>query len=205
MRRNRHWLPLLLALALPAPAAAQSPAAQTVLSPGDAVRVTVWRQPELSGEFAIAADGSIQHPLYHEVRVAGVPLPEVETRLRAFLGRLESNPQFVVEPLLRISVAGEVGSPDLYTLRPEVTVAQAVVAAGGVRERGRWDRVRLLRDGREHLVDLTDTSAGSLAQSPVRSGDQIIVERREDFFRDVLVPSASVTAAVVGILNLLVR
>src|SRR5690349_4287754 len=63
-----------LGAALPAALLAQSPDTKTqsveprsdqvVLAPGDSVRVVVWRKPELSGDFIIAPDGSITHPLY---------------------------------------------------------------------------------------------------------------------------------------------
>src|SRR5688500_3819794 len=73
-------------------AGAQAVSAPTILQPGDAVRITVFRQPELSGEFWIAADSSIRHPLYQAVKVAGVPLSVVEARLAAFLRSYQETP-----------------------------------------------------------------------------------------------------------------
>jgi hypothetical protein len=69
-------------------------------------------------------------PLYRGVHVTGIPLPSVEARLREFLGTLEENPQFVVEPLLRVAVAGEVRQPTTYNLRPETSLSEAVAIAG---------------------------------------------------------------------------
>src|SRR5829696_4609079 len=62
-----------LVLSVPAPASAQeprAPAAQAVLTPGDSVRIEVWRKPEFSGDFVVAPDGTITHPLFRSVRVA---------------------------------------------------------------------------------------------------------------------------------------
>src|SRR5215210_2620316 len=39
---------------------------QTMLSPGDSVRIVVWRKPEFSGDFVIAPDGSVSHPLFRD-------------------------------------------------------------------------------------------------------------------------------------------
>ena len=139
---------------------------EAMLAPGDMVRIEVWRQPELSGEFAIAADGSIRHPLYRDVQVAGVPLTTAEERLRSFLRQFETTPQFVISPLLAVAVGGEVRQPSLYNLPPEVSIAEAVARAGGPTERGRLSRVRLLRDGRELKLDLTQPDA-ELAQMPI--------------------------------------
>jgi polysaccharide export outer membrane protein len=183
---------------------AQSPAApaasaSSTLNPGDLVRITVWRKPELSGDFVIASDGTVSHPLYRGVRVTGIPLAAVEARLRDFLGTLEENPQFVVEPLLRVAVAGEVRQPNLYNLRPETSLAQAVAIAGGTTERGRRDRLRLVRDNREVVVDLRrpdQSGAGML----VRSGDQIVVERQRAAW-DVVGPVVSILGATAAIVS----
>src|SRR5678815_5541740 len=48
-----------LVLTLPASLVAQEPAPtgiQNVLTPGDSVRITVWRKPEFSGDYVIAPD-----------------------------------------------------------------------------------------------------------------------------------------------------
>lgn len=202
----RRILPVVLLLVLLAPEADGQSArgALAVLSPGDVVRIAVWRQPELSGEFEVAADSTIRHPLYREVRVAGVELAEAEARVRAFLTGFEANPRFVMEPLFRVAVGGEVRSPNLYTLPPEVTVAQAVAMAGGPTDRGRLSRVRLVRHGQMRVLDLTEVG-GEAARMPIRSGDQILVERRSNIFRDYIVPGASITGALVTIINFVVR
>jgi protein involved in polysaccharide export with SLBB domain len=195
----------LIALLAAPPAVAQSPGGEDlVLRPGDVVRVTVWRNPELTGEFAVAGDGTLTHPLYREVVVGGAGLALAEARIRELLSRLESNPRFVIEPLLRVSVGGEVRQPSLYTLPPETSVAEAVALAGGATERGRLDRVRLLRDGRELRVDLTDPRGG-LAQTPIRSGDQLFVERRVSVFREYIAPAGSIAAAIVSLISLALR
>lgn len=202
-RSARSLLRLLVLsfLAAPAPAAAQSP---IVLSPGDRVRLTVWRNPELSGEFDVARDSTIRHPLYQSVRVAGIPIAEAEARLRELLQQFAANPQFVLEPLFRVSVGGGVREPSLYTLAPETTIAQAIWMAGGPTERGRLERVRLLRDGRAFSVDVSRPGRGG-GETPVRSGDQIIVSRRSFIFRDYIAPAASITGAVGVIVSIFLR
>jgi protein involved in polysaccharide export with SLBB domain len=215
-------LAALVALAaVPAPASAQAravafadtarpvsaPAHRTdvvTLGAGDLVRITVWRKPELSGEFAVLADGSIAHPLFRGLRLGGVPLEDAEEQLRVFLTRLEKNPQFVLEPLIRVAVSGEVVRPNVYPLRPETSVAMAVALAGGATERGRRDRVRLLRGDREVLIDLAHPDKG-LARMTIRSGDQIVIERRRAVFREYIAPGITVAGATAAILNVVLR
>jgi protein involved in polysaccharide export with SLBB domain len=198
---------LLAAVSPKSPLAAQTsqpnPSAP-VLNPGDAVRITVWRKEELSGEFTIAGDSTIAHPLYRTVKAAGVPLRDVEARVRQRLLAFEGNPEFVVEPLFRVSVGGEVRAPALFTLRPEVTILQAVARAGGLSERARLDRVRLIRDGTIQYIDLSDpqSSTGGML---IHSGDQIYVERRRDVLREYIAPVASIVAALASLARVLVK
>lgn len=205
----RSLVVLALLLGLVAPLRAQSASPTTVRSPvvlvpGDALKVTVWRQTELSGEFGVASDSTLLHPLYRDVKVAGVPMDVVEQRMRSYLQQLSANPQFVLEPLLQVTVSGQVSSPNIYVLPPEVTIAQAVVRAGGPTQQGRIDRVRLRREGREYQVDLTYPDVGA-AQTPIRSGDQIIVPRRRSIFREYVAPVASVAGAGLSLINLIYR
>jgi len=202
--------PLLVVLAVlasaasaPRPAVAQQEAPVT-LRPGDAVRISVWQRPEISGEFPVAADGSIASPFYMDVNVAGVPFEEVADRVRSYIAVFEAEPRVLVEPLLQVSIAGEVLEPGLYTLRPETTLAQAVMHAGGATERGHVTRVTVWRDGQELIADLTLPNAGLAAQR-IRSGDQIVMPRQVSILRDYIAPAASVIGAAAAVTNIVLR
>jgi len=175
-----------------------------VLHPGDVVKVTVWRNTEMSGDFMVGANGALRHPLYQEVPIAGVPLHEVEQRLRQFLTKYEQNPQLVVEPLFQVTVGGQVRTPNLYPLPRTTTISQAIALAGGVLPDGRLDKVKLYRDGKEYQVDLTDPS-GRWANEPIQSGDQLIVEKKGNFFTSVMLPLIGVAGSVASIINVATR
>ncbi len=176
--------------------------ADPVLQPGDIVRIAVWQQPAWSGDFEVAADGTIRHPLYRGVRVTGIPLSVAEERMRAFLRRYEETPTFVMQALFQVIIGGEVREPKLYTLPPEVTISQAIALAGGPTERANLEGVRLLRGGQEMILDLTRPESGA-ATMPIRSGDQIVIPRRRDLLRDVIIPASSVAGAISGFLSLI--
>ena len=182
----------------------QQPTYQFGLNAGDQVRVTVWRKPELSGDFSVAPNGTLAHPLYREVSVVGVPMSVVEERLRVFLGRYETNPQLVIEPLVRVIVGGEVRSPNLLAVPPETTLAQAIALAGGPTERGLVNKVRVIRDNQEIKLDLSRPES-SVATLQVRSGDQILVGRRGAPVRDYIAMFSSSVAAIVAIVSLSTR
>jgi polysaccharide export outer membrane protein len=167
------------------------------------VRLIVWRKPEMSGDFIVAPDGSITHPLYRVVRVGGVPFSTAEANVRTFLARFEQDPQFVLEPLVRVAVSGEVGRPQVFAVRPETTIGEAVAQAGGPNQFGQRDRVRVLRKDpsgrqRELVVNLLDPENPS-ATIRVHSGDQIVIDRRRSFFREVFLPALSVFGSAASI------
>lgn len=125
----------------------------------------------------------------------------VETLLRDVIGRIERTP-FVLEPLLRVSVEGEVRQPSVYSLRPETSIAQAISLAGGPTERGRSERVRVIRAGSEVAIDLRRAESGATALT-VRSGDRIIVDRRRAVFRDILSPAITILGATAAIVSVI--
>jgi protein involved in polysaccharide export with SLBB domain len=202
----RIILPCFILVLGSSPLLSQSPAPssdQVTLAAGDSVRVVVWRKPEMSGDFIVGPDGTITHPLYRAVRVGGVPFGTAETNVRNFLARFEQDPQFVLEPLVRVAVSGEVGRPAVFAVRPETSIAEAVAQAGGPNQFGNRGRVRVLRKDasgrqREFTVSLLDPQSSSGVMR-VHSGDQIVVDRRRSFLRDILLPTLGVVGSVASI------
>jgi len=174
------------------------------LQPGDSVRIAVWRNPELSGGFLVADDGTLRHPLYQTVHVAGVPIDSVTARVGAFLTQFANNPQFVVEPEFHIVVRGEVRNPALYTVPLEVTLGGAIAVAGGPTERAQLTDVTLVRGGHSYHLDLSDPAAPWTA-TPIRSGDQIIIGRKSNLFFGVILPLVTASAAVASLISVLRR
>lgn len=196
----------LAALVSPAPDLdAQRPpdpsASVAQLQPGDLIRITVWRKPEFSGEFTIDQAGTPRHPLYKDIRVAGVPIADAERRIIELLKSYEQNPQVVIEPLFRVSVSGEVNSPALLTLPRETTVLQAIALAGGPSQRGTLQRVRIVRGTQTVDVDLTSPTA-EWARRTVLSGDQILLVRRRNYLTEFVTPFAAIVGALAAIINI---
>ena len=172
-----------------------------LLRPGDLVRVSVWRKPELSGDFLLAADSTLKHPLYQDVKIGGLTVAAAREVLVTFLKKLENSPQVSIEPLFRVAVAGEVIHPNLYSLSPETTIAEAVATAGGPTQFGLPERVRLFRDGKESFIDMTEPS-GIAITTAIASGDQIYLIRRGSFLRDIGIPLMGALGSVAAIVNL---
>ena len=174
------------------------------LRPGDLIRINVWGDPAMSGEYPISSDGTIQHPIYREIVVTGVPVDALEERVRTLLSRLVATPQFVVQPLVRVAVGGQVRQPNVHLVPANMTISDAIMMSGGVTELGRMEKVRLVRDGRERMLDLTSADMSAVGMR-VRSGDQIVVLRQRSVLFDIIMPVSSVIAGLGSIAVLLTR
>lgn len=169
------------------------------------MRIMVWRHPEFSGDFVVAPDGGVTHPLYRSVKVAGIPLDAAEANIRTYLLTYESDStlKFVMEPLLRVSVSGQVPRPLVFGAQPGTSIAQAITRSGGTEDAGDRRHVRVIRTERSGAqrvfkVDLEDP-ANRLAQVPVRSGDQIIVDRKKSFLRDYVMPALGIVGSIASL------
>ena len=175
---------------------------QITLRPGDVVHIRVWRKPELSGEFTIAADGAIGDPFYSPVRVAGLSLTTARERVRDHIARIESEPLVWMDAIFRVAVTGEVNQPNLYPVRHPTTLAQAIAAAGGATPAARLNEVKLVRDGASRTVDLRDPASAN-ARIVLLSGDEIIVPRRTSL-REAMTPVSAI-ASVLSLIVVLIR
>ena len=165
--------------AAPAPAQRQpflSDTAAITLRPGDLLRIQVWREPDLQGEFQVDMDGVVILPLIGEKLVTGIPVRRLrEVLIEDYRVHLR-NPSINITPLRRIHVLGSVRQAGMYPVDPTVTLADAVALAGGTIEGGDLRRIRIVRRG---VVLRERAAAGeTLREVDLHSGDQIYVERR---------------------------
>ena len=196
-------LAALFAANVPAGAHAQDAASQT-LTPGDQIRIVVYKDPDLTCDCTVGANGTIIHPLYREVPVTGVPLTVVEERIRVFLSKYKQTPQFVIQALVKIVVRGEARQPNIYSVPPETTIAQAVQLAGGATDNGRLDKIVVIRDRQSINIDLSrpDAEANMLQ---IRSNDQIVIGRKRQPVMQYISPIMSSAGFIITLVNILTR
>ena len=190
---RRLLLSAALLLLAPVTARAQNAADQVVLRPGDVLRVAIWREPDLSGDFQVNEKGTIIFPMLGERPVANMPLAQLREQLmREYLVQLR-NPSITIIPLRRVNILGEVRSPGLYSVDPTVSLLGALAMAGGSTPEGDLQRVSLTRAGARMSERLSATE--SLDRLDVRSGDQLVVQRRTWMSRN----SATVVASLISL------
>lgn len=184
------------ALAAVAPSAA--------LHPGDHLRITVISDDKnLSGEFEVAPDGTLRHPLYNRVQVAGVPVTDLKDSISSFLKALQKEPQLEVEPLFQITVTGEVNKPGVFFVAPETTLQKAIEReAAGANDRADLNAITLLRDSRRIPVSLAEVSPANAPQT-VRSGDYITVRAKRNVMGNIT-PFLGIGASIISLTVLIV-
>ena len=188
------------------PASAQSPAvtqsasgqgfASQSLRPGDVLRLRIWREPDLSGEFTIDESGVVTLPKLGAVRAVDEPVAALRTRIISSFAQYVTQP-VEVTPVLRVRVLGAVRTPGIYKVEPTMTLSDAIALAGGTAPTGDENRAKLIRDGR--TLDVTLTRDAILADSPLRPGDQVFVPERSWLSRNpgVIAGAVSATATLI--------
>ncbi len=144
------------------------------LGPGDVIRVTVFGEPDLSGEFEVGAGGGVSLPLIGEAALGGMTIPAAEVFIESRLadGYIQ-NPDVAIDVLnyRPFFIIGEVNNQGVFPYVADLNVLKAVAIAGGFTYRADKDDIVVKSGGigDEIPVDLDST---------VSPGDVIIVEER---------------------------
>lgn len=109
-----------------------------LIGPSDVLDIYVWKEPELTREAIVMPDGRITYPLIGQVMAKGRTVAELSDLITAKLKNYVTTPEvtIIVKQTLsqRIYVIGKVNGPGPYPLEPNMTVLQALAAAGGFAE-----------------------------------------------------------------------
>ncbi len=188
VRRNLNWLLLLLAgvlvfgvLNLTSAYAQQPPSSPAqdgdyLLGSSDKVRVTVYGEPDLSGEFFVTGSGVVSLPLIGEVKATGLSVRQFQEEVQRSLsdGYLK-DPRVSAEVLTfrPFYILGEVSKPGTYPYTSGLTVLNAVATAGGYTYRADKKQVFVKRNGatEETKMELTPSTT-------VAPGDTIRIGER---------------------------
>ena len=160
------------AVLLPLPAMAQ--AADYRLGSGDQVRVTVFGEEDLSGEFELDGGGAFSMPLIGTVEALEQSPRQLEEIIATLLrdGYLK-NPRVSVEVLnyRPFYILGEVNQPGSYPYRTGMTILNAAAMAGGFTYRADEGDIEVSRGGEGPPEVMA-------AETIVQPGDVIRVNER---------------------------
>jgi len=178
---------------LVAQAASSVAVSGTTLRPGDALRVRVSKEPDLSGDFMVDEHGEVTLPRLGRRLVRGVAIDSVRALVIRDYEQVLRDVTIEVTPLYRVRVTGAVRNPGLFTVDPTMSVADAIGLAGGVSPQGRNGRVSLMRDGQVLPTPLSP--AARLVDLSLRTADEIYVPERPWLARNAGLAIGAVSAA----------
>lgn len=169
-------------VAAAAPASADQPVTtgfsidSYVLAAGDKMKISVYGEEGLTGEYIVSADGRISLPLVGNVTAAGLTVRQFQDSLiKAYQDGFLKDPKITAEVEIArpFFILGEVKSPGQYPCLNGLTVTNAIATAGGFTYRAVIDEVmiRHANQDKEAKIPLTNTT-------PVLPGDTIRVEER---------------------------
>src|SRR5436190_8065569 len=211
--RTMFAIAALLAAGLGATLAAQSPSAPSaspvtdyILGPQDVLTITSYDQADLSGKFAVEADGTFTYPLIGRFKAGGLTLRATEEGLKKRLkdDGYFNNPQITVAVeqyrSQKVFVVGEVRSPGTYAITGDMKLIEALARAGSTLPTASGEVVIVHPTGGQAAsgpvlppadgdsdsvvrVDLQELQKGVISNNAaLRDGDTIFVPRAESIY-----------------------
>lgn len=193
----RVWIGALLAALMmcfvaacgtagPAPGAAAAPDSGVALAEvslkdyqlgaADKLKITVFKEADLTGEYVVGQSGAVSFPLVGEVKAQGLTANQFSQNLTEALKRYIRAPNVSVEVLnyRPFFILGEVKDAGTYPYAAGLTVMDAVATAGGFSYRADTRRVYI-----KHANETGEREYRLTSTTPVQPGDNVrIPERR---------------------------
>ncbi|MFK8038279.1 MAG: polysaccharide biosynthesis/export family protein [Crocinitomicaceae bacterium] len=153
--------------------------------------------------YVINADSMVKLPYIKEVNLVGKTIRESEEYLQ------EAYKSYYVDPFIQISVTnkrvlvfpGNGGDALVVNLlNNNTTLIEAIALAGGIRDRGRASKIKLIRDvngkRKVYLIDLSTIEGLEYVNLIVQNGDYIYIEPTPQLGREVLIQVAPILSLV---------
>jgi polysaccharide export outer membrane protein len=172
------------------------------IGPDDALTITVFDAPDLSGKYRVDVDGFITFNLLGRIAVGGLTLSECQDKLKTLLSKdYIKNPQVRVDveefKSQSIYVSGEVRSPNEIRMMGTMTLLRALAQAGSplssasseltiARRKKLPPGTPLPPPGTEQTevikVNWRDLQTGGTADVTLQDGDVIFVPKAQTFY-----------------------
>ena len=146
---------------------------------GDRIYVEVEGEETMVDTFTVRPGRTLDLPNVPPIPMAGLLRSEVPGKVREELAKYIREPVVYVEPLMRVAVLGQVGSPGYYTVPADAPLPDVVMLAGGPTGDAALNKTEVRRTGTVIRTrdDMEQALAAgtSLDQMNLHSGDEIVV------------------------------
>jgi len=129
-----------------------------LIGPNDILNIYVWKEPELTMDVNVMADGRISFPLIGEIMAAGRTVTDLQKIIKERLKDYVTAPEVTVilreSRSRRIFTIGKLNRPGPYPLDYKMTVLQALSTAGGFAQWADTKNILIIRREGENEVQL---------------------------------------------------
>ncbi|HWC73506.1 MAG TPA: SLBB domain-containing protein [Gemmatimonadales bacterium] len=142
---------------------------------GDRIALMVQGEPALTDTFTVSGNSELilPPPTTGALSLKGVLRSELEPKVTQYIAQFRNHPVVRAQPLLRLSVQGEVAKGGIYAVPADAQLADALMAAGGTTQYAKTNQVTIERNGRKIWHGSAfDTDIDALN---LQDGDQITV------------------------------
>jgi polysaccharide export outer membrane protein len=155
------------------------------IAPMDTVTIKVFKMPDLSGDYEVDLTGQVSMPLIGNVPAAELTTAQLDQRVTERLGeKYLENPDVSVgvkaSTRRSVTVDGAVKQPGSFPIAGQMTLMQAVAAAGGTAEDANAHRVAVFRTigGKRQAAafDLASIRRGEAEDPTVYPGDIVVID-----------------------------
>jgi polysaccharide biosynthesis/export protein len=122
-----------------------------VIGASDAIKITVWKNPELSTEATVRPDGTVTMPLLGDIQAVGRTPTQLRDEVQKRLSQFVKDETATVTVALtsvssyRFTVSGNFEHPGIFTSKYYVQVAEAIAMAGGINKFANPHRLLIIR------------------------------------------------------------
>jgi polysaccharide biosynthesis/export protein VpsN len=166
-----------------------APVQSTIVGPDDLFEISVLGEKDLTREFQVQPDGTIDFPYVPRVKVEGLEPQEVVDLLKAKLieGKILSDPQvtLIVKQYnsKKVLITGAVQKPDSVSWNPGMTLVDAISRCGWftpLADTGHVTLIRRVSKGRtiKATVSVEAITHHTQEDVPLQPADTINVEQR---------------------------
>lgn len=136
----------------------EAPPAQYKLQAEDVLRVSVWGEPNITGEHMVDPQGNINMPLLGQLHIEGLTHKELIDKIKGGLSKYLVDPKVQVT-LVRFSkpkvhVLGQVHRPGVHEVKLGDKVMEAIARAGSFTEAAHLEEATLSRKDSEEPIPL---------------------------------------------------
>lgn len=182
-------------LGMPDNQTVQAPLTNPPIVPADKVKVLVYQEPDLSGDYVVDGSGRVNLPLVGQIEIQGRTASEASDLIRSRLAQTylrDPKVSVVVSQAAQrtITVEGAVGQSGVFPIEGQTTLIRAVAMARGTTQDAHLSRVIVFRTQKgQRTAAAFDLKAIRAAESPdpeIYGNDVIVVTGSRAVWRDVL-------------------